>query len=129
MFCIRCQSEMKKTIFESVVVDYCNNCKSFWLDGGEFEHSLKEIKFDVEKCHEIAELENNNNSIHSFHNNLCPKCKNAKMFKVNKFGICLDQCEKCNGIFFDNHELQQCFEKANESFFVRLWHDIKENFK
>ena len=124
MLCIKCQTEMIKTIFESVLVDYCPRCKSFWLDGEEFERSLYEKGFDVEHTHKKAVIENKEESTKCQDFSLCPRCQATNLSQVMRDGVILDQCPSCHGIFFDDGELERCFDSERPTFIDRMWRHI-----
>ena len=128
MLCFKCKNEMEKTIFEGVVIDYCFECNSVWMDKEEFEQAVSGIEFNAEECVNVAKSEEKEEKIR-FHNRLlCPKCEIGKMVKITKFGVELDQCEKCEGTFFDRDELKKCYDKATGNFFTEMWNYIKEMF-
>lgn len=43
MFCLICKKHMKKTIINDVLIDYCEECDSIWLDDKELEDILHKI--------------------------------------------------------------------------------------
>ena len=45
----------------------------------------------------------------------CPKC-GEKMDEIELNGIKVDKCFSCNGIFFDDGELEQLIEASKNSF-------------
>ncbi len=50
----------------------------------------------------------------------CPKCEN-RIFEVQYFGVTLDKCKTCQGLWFDSNELDQLKSQLDES--IR-WIDI-----
>ena len=50
----------------------------------------------------------------------CPKC-GVTMTEINLLGIMVDQCGGCNGLYFDNGELETLIEaKERRGFFTSL---------
>ena len=125
MQCLRCQNEMSKTIFESVLVDYCPICQSFWLDGGEFEQALKGEKFDVEKAFHDAKSETKTEGKLRQSVYFCPKCRTGSIKAVTRNGVKLDQCDLCSGLWFDEGELESLFKAESMKFFERMWGFLK----
>lgn len=104
MLCFKCKTEMQKTIFEGIVIDYCSECKSCWMDKGEFERAVAGEEFDAAKCAEIAKQERKEPDVQTSSYGNCPKCTIGKMSKMKQFDIELDKCDNCDGIFFDKDE-------------------------
>lgn len=128
MLCLRCKCEMEKTIFEGVLIDYCPGCKSCWFDKDEFDNAVVEIEFNASAlvAESKAELfQKAKRKVEMTGDNVCPKCMNGTMARYEMFGVELDRCEFCEGIFFDKDEFQKCYDKATEGFFAHMWSHIK----
>jgi Zn-finger nucleic acid-binding protein len=120
---------MMKTIFESVLIDFCTECKSCWFDKNEFENAVKGIEFDSTAL--VAEskveiLQKIKRKVEMVGSNVCPKCMNGTMQKFDMFGVELDKCESCEGVFFDKDELEKCYDKATEGFLKHMLDHLKE---
>jgi Zn-finger nucleic acid-binding protein len=108
MYCLKCQTKMKLNILRGVLVDFCENCQSFWLDKGELELLQKnktrtqdEIDKEI-KNHKLAEL-------NFSYKNMCQRC-GGTLKALIKDGIVLETCTICKGIFFDKGELDSLIE-------------------
>lgn len=113
MYCYRCSNDMKKKSYKGVLVDYCENCRSFWLDGGEFES----VKYNKEQSDKDLALQARKEIAAEnliTYSGACPKCS-GKMTKQYKSGVQVDQCASCDGVFFDYGELQECLEREEFS--------------
>jgi Zn-finger nucleic acid-binding protein len=121
---------MLKTIFESILIDYCPDCKSCWFDKDEFDNAVKGIEFNAaaliaeSKAEIFQKLKRA--KVEMVGNDVCPKCMNGTMAKFELFGVELDKCEFCEGLFFDRDELQKCYDKSKEGFIAHMWSHIKE---
>ena len=111
---------MKKTIFESVLVDYCPECCGFWLDGGEFERTLNAEEFDVESALISAKMEMMDEKDVRNSSWKCQKCPTGVIRPYQRSGLKLDKCDKCGGIFFDKGELNALFIAEKPGFLQRL---------
>lgn len=131
MLCLRCRSEMQKTIFEGILIDYCPECKSCWLDKDEFENAVKGVEFNSKAL--VAEskaeiLQKAKKKIEITGCNVCPKCLSGRVLRHEMFNIELDKCELCNGVFFDKDEFEKCYDRAKESFLAKMWRHVKSLF-
>ena len=95
---------------EEVEIDYCTDCGGIWLDAGELEELLGEpekaaqlldsFKADP-KCAEKPRK--------------CPIC-DKKMQKIvvgqSQPTLLIDKCAKGDGLWFDNGELHDIFDRA-----------------
>ncbi len=110
MDCPVCSSAMITLELEEVEIDYCTECGGIWLDAGELEMLLGEpeaarrlldsFKRDP-KCAEKGRR--------------CPIC-DKKMEKVvvgqSKPALLIDKCTRGDGLWFDQGELQDIFDRA-----------------
>jgi Zn-finger nucleic acid-binding protein len=129
MICLRCESDTQKTIFEGVLIDYCSECQSFWLDGEELEVAVENGKFDSEILCKEVDIEKLPRDIVFHHDNICPKCVSTNFRKMERYGIQLNQCWNCKGIFFDRDELQKCINSEKKDTWVyHLWDHVKSMF-
>lgn len=129
MICLKCRSQMQKTIFEGVLIDFCPDCQSFWLDNNEFEDIVKGKDFDSKALLEEVTEERKEESERKveWHDIIaCPKCMSGKISRHRMLGLELERCEICNGIFFDKDELKFCYDKAKENFLYKIWTHIKK---
>ncbi len=95
---------------EEVEIDYCTDCGGIWLDAGELETLLGEPE-------KAAQL------LTSFKPNpkaaekprKCPIC-DKKMQKIivgqSQPILLIDKCAKGDGLWFDNGELHDIFDRA-----------------
>ena len=125
MQCMKCEEVMQKTIYEGVLVDYCSGCHSFWLDGGEFERILKGQKWDVERAFADSEREKaiEAKKKQDFAN--CPRCGEGEMHPYKRNNVRVEQCDKCDGLFFDDGELEAIYLVEKMTAFKRIWEHVK----
>lgn len=125
MQCLRCKKYMHKSIFNDVLIDYCVECNSIWLDQDELEDILENHKPKIEDLIKEAKLEkkSENNSIS--YEDICPHCGVGKYIKDSKFNLEVDRCSNCNGLFFDKGELKRVIAENN----ISWWKKVKNYFK
>jgi Zn-finger nucleic acid-binding protein len=111
---------MKKTIFESILVDCCTNCWGFWLDGGEFERALKGEAFNVEATFALAKMEKLDEKEVRNASHKCQRCPDGEIVPYKRSGIKLDKCNQCGSIFFDKGELDALFLAEKPGFLSRV---------
>ena len=128
--CPACGAEMKKIFIPSkgINVDICtDNCGGIFFDNKEFQQcsssqeEIPEIKelledknfmpVDESKTRiipEIKELLEDKNfmPVDESKTRICPTCK-TPMAKTKTFGIQIDTCYNCGGIFLDNQEFEK----------------------
>ena len=95
MDCPECRKGMIVYELDRVEVDHCVVCGGTWLDKGEFELLGSGQSPVIHK--ECVEKKR-----------CCPMClkKMDKVFSGTSAKIFLDQCPKCQGLWFDKGELQ-----------------------
>jgi Zn-finger nucleic acid-binding protein len=121
MNCIRCQSRMKKTARDNLLIDMCPDCGGVWLDGGELEMMESGTGQSVDHLIQQARkemLQDSSRLVHLL--GLCPKCEGAHLQPVKKRGIELDLCPKCKGMFFDEKELDLVLKGRKETWFASI---------
>ena len=152
--CPRCEdTTLDKVSFigSDIVLGRCRNCKGFWLDGGELDLVNKELEQIMPiKGKGFSEFINNvhlpywykrvrkRSSETDFEVNvppikgaklksetkyLCPACKaNLNLYTV--FGIEIEACSKCKGIFLEKGELRRLKDKSKKASWQTLrWMD------
>ena len=95
---------------EEVEIDYCTDCGGIWLDAGELEELLGQADKAAQllasfkpdpKCTEKPRK--------------CPIC-DKKMQKIivgkSQPTLLIDKCVKGDGLWFDNGELHDIFDRA-----------------
>ncbi len=105
--CPACGAEMKKIFIPSkgINVDICtDNCGGIFFDNKEFQ----QCSSSQEEIPEIKELLEDKNfmPVDESKTRICPTCK-TPMAKTKTFGIQIDTCYNCGGIFLDNQEFEK----------------------
>jgi len=112
MLCPRCQSDLRETIYEGVIVDTCDKCEGEWLDKDEILliNKVREVMFSEQERAEVkgahgvvtTELKQPEKPL------ICPRC-NVPLKVLNyaySTGIIVDRCIKCDGLWLDKDELE-----------------------
>lgn len=119
MECPKCRQNLDKVMTQQgVVIDYCKSCKGVWLDKGEIFMFSKKPKY----LHEaLAQgLKNSHPTEHT-----CPACQDTKLLEGGfvKPDLLIDQCPKCQGLWFDDGELTQALELGSKTFNLHVTQD------
>jgi Zn-finger nucleic acid-binding protein len=98
---------MRKVAKDNVLIDRCPECGGVWLDAGELEmiergagHGKAEILQQARE--ELLDDAKNIVSVIG----LCPKCQTTQLQPIKKRKVELDYCQRCEGMFFDESELE-----------------------
>ena len=111
IICPACGSEMTKLFIanKGINIDVCaNGCGGIYFDNNE----INEFSSDNDDISEIKQILANKNfmPVDETKTRICPACK-IPMIKTNVFGIQIDTCYKCGGIFVDNGEFEYVKKK------------------
>ena len=107
IICPACDSEMTKIFIpdKGINIDVCaNGCGGMFLDNQE----IQEFSSEYDNTNDIMEILAGKNfmPVDETQQRICPSC-NTPMVKTNAFGIQIDSCYKCGGLFLDNGEFEQ----------------------
>lgn len=134
--------------YSDIVLDYCHNCTGFWLDGGELDAINKELQRIMPvKAKGFSDFLQNVH-IPYWHKRIkrkssevdfaidapplkhaelqgetdrgCPAC-DAKLNSYTAYGISIEGCPKCKGIWLDKDELRRLKDKTD----TELWSNLR----
>ena len=97
MFCLRCNAEMKRYALKGVLADFCNECRSFWLDKDE----LNALRDGKEKTKEELQKQLQKEKINApvlTVKDACPRCF-GELNSILEGSVRLDKCTRCEGMF------------------------------
>jgi Zn-finger nucleic acid-binding protein len=114
--------KLKPVRSAGLVLDYCRRCGGIWFDTGEVQQlrgvrpkglpraiDLRETAFRM-PCHSChVPMGRNDESCPScgWKNRIyCPTC-DRELERIERGELVLDACRRCQGVWFDNHELAQ----------------------
>lgn len=105
--CPACGAEMTKLFIanKAINIDICaDGCGGIYFDNQE----IQEFSGENDDLSEIKKLLEGKNfmPVDETQTRICPACK-TPMAKTNAFGVQIDTCYKCGGIFLDNGEFEQ----------------------
>ncbi len=112
MRCGKCADvEMVSELHDGIEIDRCPSCSGIFLDWGELTNLVNQAG--------IAEIDNAappseaSAAMDAMSAN-CPRCGDVVMRPVDtRFGLRLDNCGKCGGVFLDQGEFRAMVEALN----------------
>jgi len=104
MECPRCKEKMARSNSSGIATNSCLYCNGVWINKEKLEALLKKEKKSPSITSLCAEFHKNNEE--GEHRN-CPVCEEQKLDKVHTHGVELDFCHSCNGLFFDEGEIEK----------------------
>lgn len=107
LICPACGCDMIKLFIadKAINLDICaDGCGGIYFDNQE----IREFSAENEDLSEIKQILEGKNfmPVDDTLTRICPVCK-TPMVKTNAFGVQIDTCYKCGGIFLDNGEFEQ----------------------
>jgi uncharacterized protein len=107
--CVKCGSELEKSIVYDVELDVCGQCGGIWLDRGEIA-KLAAVP-DSELAEFRAALAPTPARPASSRKLRCPACPGTLEEKVIG-AVRVDFCARCHGMHLDRGELDQAVKAA-----------------
>lgn len=104
------QSAMITLELNEVEIDYCTQCEGIWLDAGELEQLLGDVKKSKDLINSFKVDSENAEEARK-----CPICyKKMQKIIIGSTGpkLFIDKCVKGDGLWFDKGELHDIVEKA-----------------
>ena len=119
MNCPKCEAEMARISYRTIVVDRCTGCKGIWFDMLEAQH-LKEIAGSEAIDTGDRQVGKEYDKIGDIN---CPKChvKMLRMVDPQQPHIHFENCATCYGLFFDAGEFADFKEETVMDFFKDLF--------
>lgn len=118
MFCLRCNSQMKRGNLKGILADFCPNCRSFWLDKNELNNLRQGEEKNEDDLKKELKREKKYEPLLTV-KNACPRCFGELISHVEG-SVRLDKCTRCEGMFFDKGELDQCLKEEKVSFVRKI---------
>jgi Zn-finger nucleic acid-binding protein len=126
MDCPRCHLSLRKTDYEGVEVDMCDNCWGIWLDEGELEAVIdsKEMSFSDAERTQFLKTRSSLPAMGPSDPISCPACGKPMDVLHSDAGlhIMVDRCIY-HGIWLDSGEIKavQAVAEDNRKFYNRLF--------
>ena len=119
MKCPKCDAEMRKLSYRTIVVDRCTKCGGIWFDMLEAQH-LKEIEVSDAVDTGDRKVGREDDTVGDID---CPKCrvKMIRMVDPQQPHIRFESCATCYGLFFDAGEFADFKEETVLDFFRDLF--------
>jgi len=92
-----------------IVINSCLDCRTVWLDKGEFNaiKLARGLDFSIDTVKQEIHIDKSASK-----KQLCPNCKDINLESISRKGIQVDYCPKCFGIWFDQGELSHFFDNS-----------------
>jgi len=103
MDCPVCREPMIVLELNDVEIDFCQDCKGIWLDGGELEVLLEGAEGKAQLLKSFTPADSVKEKSRG-----CPIClkKMEKVWSGEDHQVMIDRCKKGDGIWFDDQELE-----------------------
>jgi len=114
VICPACKNDMIVVEYNSIELDYCNDCYGVWFDSGELELLLKSISLDTSDL--LKNILDTREAKLSETRRRCPMCR-QKMRETTlgqKPRILVDACRQGHGLWFDGGEVQELLKQLAE---------------
>ena len=113
MECPNCNSVLITIERNGVEVEYCTECKGFWLNVDEWELIKQALNIqnktdDIMLSNDCVKADTNERPKN------CPVCF-ERMEKINVSGVVLDRCLSRHGVWFDKDELSKYINSGNDT--------------
>lgn len=101
--CPKCDLALMALTFRDVEVDYCSQCRGYWLDAGEVERLMEVAGTTLSE--EARAFLDGPATGRPGHKYLCPRC-DREMEQIQGDGsqLTLDRCAHGHGLWFDHNE-------------------------
>ncbi len=118
MRCPKCRSDMQQIVIDGTEVDRCSNCHGLWFDDGELS---KLGNKEAAAALDIGDIKTGKkqNKIEHYR---CPRCAGPmnRLVDPAQTHVWFEQCDSCQGSFFDAGELTDLATVSVSDFFKRL---------
>lgn len=103
MRCPKCQSDMVQTVIDDIEIDRCSSCHGLWFDAGELSKVRRKEFAEILDVGDAASGKQQN-EIEDYR---CPRCAGSmkRVVDSKQTHIRFEQCDACQGSFFDAGEL------------------------
>ena len=103
MDCPRCKEKLERINASGIETTRCLYCNGVWVPG----ESLKQLLRMEPKAPSIGSLLGaRSDETQEASDIACPECNDTTLTKIVSFGVELDYCPSCNGVYFDEGELK-----------------------
>ena len=111
---------MSKKAHQGVLIDYCETCRSVWLDQGELDQLVSGQGSGVGELRATARAELATEAARPMTIlSACPKCQVGQIREQLIDGVKLDYCTHCGGLYFDRGELDEAINNKQEGVLKR----------
>ena len=118
MRCPKCRSDMVQVVIDDTEIDRCSSCHGLWFDAGELAKVRSRKAAEVLDVGDVSTGKEQNKIEHY----RCPRCAGPmnRMVDPKQPHIWFEQCDSCQGSFFDAGELTDLATWSVSDFFKRF---------
>jgi Zn-finger nucleic acid-binding protein len=118
MRCPKCRADMQQVLIDGTEIDRCSSCHGLWFDEGELGRLCNQEAAAVLDIGDIKTGKAHNRIEHY----RCPRCAGPmnRMADPAQPHIWFEQCDSCQGSFFDAGELRDLATVSASDFFKRF---------
>jgi uncharacterized protein len=124
MNCPKCIGKLEEHYIDKIYpVEVCFVCHGVWFDKDELEGVIadgnKALSDDVDMDSDYQVPEDIKDLLKGFSDKIakCPKCQDTTMKKESHYGVMIDACPKCGGVWLDSGEILQVRHHQWKDFF------------
>lgn len=103
--CPKCDMALFILNFQDVQVDFCHQCRGFWMDAGDLEKLVCQIGASPQDP--LLQFQKQAGQVPPGRKHLCPRCDRSLHEITPHPGLTLDRCPSGHGLWFDADELNQ----------------------
>ena len=118
MRCPKCRSDMEQVMIDGTEIDRCLDCRGLWFDEGELSKVKNKEAAAILDIGDVKTGKKQNEIEHY----RCPRCAGPmnRLVDPEQTHIWFEQCDSCNGSFFDAGELKDLATVSVSDFFKRF---------
>jgi len=123
MNCPKCIGKLQEHYIEKYPVQVCFVCHGIWFDKDELEGVIKDgndaLSDDIDMDADYEVPADIKDLLKEFSDKIsqCPKCQDTAMTKQSHYGVMIDVCPKCGGVWLDSGEILQVRHHEWKDFF------------
>jgi Zn-finger nucleic acid-binding protein len=109
MICPSCQEALVERRVDALLIDCCVGCGGLWFDREKIRTHLSDTLDAHGKPGVLAAIR----TVRPTPTNLkCPVCRHTWLKSIKPYGVEVEQCPQCLGVFLERGEIEAVAERA-----------------